>query len=221
MARNSFRLLSSLDRVRFLVLTPPPQFEKWELKRPSRVKAPAQRTAAAACRFARARDAGGYRLTKATELRLPGADEGGESLSERSTPAVPWENCPFGRDWVVIPPFGRWWSTSAGLRQLRAPASTTAPDCGGRSPARSAVARIAVRLEIETGARRCAAGGSVTFTDKAADHVRGQVSWSRPGPEPHGFRVGIRRADADRPAARTGAVRVDAMQLAINGGRDG
>lgn len=194
-----FAYYPSLDRVRFLVLTPPPQFEHWELK----LAAAGQSTSLAACRgrlpfrscgetlAVPPLDEGDYEL----RLSLSGADGARRELRRTfERRRFPWENCPLGRDRVVIPPFtplvvdeargsvecvlrrhqldgaGLWRQVASQQRELL------------ESP---------MRLEIETGGQaQVAAGGPVTFTDKAADQVRGQASWwCRPGSRPHGFRV--------------------------------
>ncbi len=220
-----FAYYPSLDRVRFLVLTPSPQFEQWELK----LTAAGQGTSLADCRgrlpfrpcgetlAVPPLDEGDYEL----RLSLSGADGARRELKRTfERRRFPWENCPFGRDRVVIPPFtplvvdeaqgsvdcvlrrhqldgaGLWRQVASQERELL------------ESP---------MRLEIETGGQtQVAAGGSVTFTDKAADHVRGQASWSA-GPVRGRTDFEFEYDGLMRIVLRLepGAVRVDAMQLAI------
>lgn len=220
-----FAYYPSLHRLRVLVLTPPPQFEKWELKLAAAERAVELARTGGRLPFRSCGEtlevppleAGDYEL----QLSLIATD--GTRREIRRTferRRFPWEDCPLGRDRVVIPPFtplvvdeaqatvacvlrrhqidgtGLWRQVTSQDRELL------------ESP---------MRLEIESGGRtHIAVGGSVGFADKAADRVCGQASWNAgpvSGRTDFDFEYdGLARITLHLEPS---AVRVDAVQLVI------
>ncbi|MCY2989036.1 MAG: DUF6067 family protein [Planctomycetota bacterium] len=220
-----FAYYPSHQRVRFLVLTPPPQYEKWELKLTA---------AGQAAGLAQASDRLPFRSCGET-LEVPPLDAGNYEvqLSLITTDGTrreikrtferrwfPWENCLLGRDRVVIPPF-----TPLVVDEAQATVACVLRrhQLDGTGLWRQVTSQdrdlleSPLRLEIESGGRtHIAAGDSVTFTDKAADCVGGQASWTA-GPVRGRTDLNFEYDGLMRIALHLepAAVRVDAMQLVI------
>ncbi len=212
-------------RLRCLLLTPPPEVERWELK---------VRAVGGTVDLAQADGRLPFPASGQT-LELPPLDEGDYEVELGLIAAngarreirrrferrkFPWENSPLGRDRVVIPPFtplvvdpaqatigcvlrrhqldgtGLWRQVSSQDRDLLA-----AP----------------MRLEIEAGGRtHVAAGDTPTFTQRSPDCAGGQASWTAGpvrGRTDFDFEYdGLMRITLHLEPA---ADRVDAMQLVI------
>ena len=204
-----FAYYPSLQRVRLLVLTPPPQFEKWEVKLAAAGQAAGLASCGGRLPFRSCGetlevpplDAGDYEL----QLSLIAAD--GTRREIRRTferRRFPWENCPLGRDRVVIPPFTplvvdeAQATVACVLRRHKVDGTGLWRQVASQD--RDMLA-APMRLEIESGGRtHVAIGGAVTFAEKAADRVRGQAAWTA-GPVRGGTDFGFERIHP-RPADR-------------------
>ena len=182
-----FGYLPSYHQLRLLVLRPPQQFTKWEVVLSMAGKGDAVTRGEGALPMPKAGqtlstpplDDGTYEVRFALVAADGRRREINRTLERKR---FPWENHQLGRDRVVVPPFtplevnerppsvacvlrrheldgaGLWKRVSSQGRELLA------------SP---------MRLEIESaGKKEVAAGGLVTFTEKAPDRVRGRSSWT-------------------------------------------
>ncbi len=220
-----FAYYPSLDRLRFLVLTPPPRFERWELKLCAAGRAAELARAADRLPFAASGetlavpplDTGNYEL----HLSLIAGDGARRQIIRTfERRRFPWENSPLGRDRVVIPPF-----TPLVVDETQATVACVLRrhQLDGTGLWRQVASQEhdllegPMRLEIESGGQtHVAVGNGVTFTEKAADRAAGHASWNA-GPV-HGctefdFEVdGLMQIVLHLEPA---VVNVDAMQLVI------
>jgi hypothetical protein len=220
-----FSYFPSYNRLRWLVLRPPQQFSKWEATLSVSGKGDVV-----------ARGAGTLPMPKAGEtIPTPPLADGtyevrfalfapdGARREYRGTferKHFPWENAHLGRDRVLIPPFtplaADEQSPSVGCVLRRHELDGTGLWKQVSSQDRNLLASP-MRLEVvSAGKTHVAIGGPLTFTEKAADRVRGQSSWAA-GPvqgrtdfefDYDGMaKLSVRLAPA--------AVTVDSMQLVI------
>ena len=182
-----FSYFPSTDRLRLLVLQSPKQFTKWEMS---------LRMAGQADVVTRRE--GGLPMSAAGEtLRTPPLADGAYEITlalvsgdgtrrelkrtfERRR--FPWENTPLGRDRVIVPSF----------TPLKVDETRSSVVCVLRKHELDGVGLWKqvcsqdrplltgpMRLEIESGGKTHVAGGNrVAFSEKAADRVRGDSSWT-------------------------------------------
>ena len=224
---TEFRLayFPSWNRLRFIVLSPPAQFQKWELQLTAAGKTDVLARAAGQLPFSKA----GQTLeiptlaegTYAVTLMLVATDGSRRELRRTfERRRFPWEQNQLGRERVVIPPFtplavdARQPSVACVLRQHQL-------DSAGlwrqvTSQDRELLA-APMRLEIETGGKvHVADGGRVAFTEQAADRVSGQASWQA-GPVRGRTEFAFEYDGLARIALHLEpcSSRIDAMQLVI------
>ncbi len=181
-----FGVFPSLDRLRLMVLRPPPAFRRWEVILSTRAGAELARCGGD-LPFAKAGEtmktpplaAGAY------DLRLVLSAPDGtrrEILRRFERDRFEWERSAAGRDRIVLPPF----------TPLAVDETGACVDCVLRrheldgnglwkrasSQGRELLAS-AMRLEIESGGKtHLAEGGPVVFTEKVPDRVAGKAAWT-------------------------------------------
>lgn len=188
-----FAYYPSLNRLRFLVLTPPPTYETWELT----VTESGERTVLAhaegrlpfrACGETLDITATTRPASDATvhaydvHLSLIARDGARRDITRTfEHQQFPWERNELGRERVVIPPFTPLVVNDADASVACVLRRHQLDDTGLWQQVVSEDRELLVepmRVELESdGQRVVATGDSLTFTERAADRVRGQAAW--------------------------------------------